>query len=137
MSKLGPATRPCSSCPYRRDVPSGIWSKQEYDKLPEFDRPGWAQPPKAFFCHLDNGRLCAGWVGCHDMMESLGLRIALAVGLISAEDAEAALDYVSPVELFASGAEAAAHGCRDIEHPEPEAIRAAQKLGKRTGKTFS
>lgn len=28
-------TEPCETCPYRRDVPSGVWSADEYRKLIE------------------------------------------------------------------------------------------------------
>lgn len=30
-----PSPRLCESCPYRRDVPSGIWDRSEYAKLTE------------------------------------------------------------------------------------------------------
>ncbi|MFD7961193.1 DUF6283 family protein [Streptomyces zaomyceticus] len=39
-----PAPRPCASCPYRRDVPSGVWSRGDYVKLPLYDGPTWTQP---------------------------------------------------------------------------------------------
>lgn len=52
-----PAKNPCGSCPYRRDVPSGIWSEEEYDKLPQYDLPTGDQPPNVFLCHQQNGRL--------------------------------------------------------------------------------
>jgi hypothetical protein len=28
---------PCSSCPYKRDTPPGIWAEHEYEKLPAYD----------------------------------------------------------------------------------------------------
>lgn len=65
MSKIrGPAPSPCSSCPYRRDVPSGLWGANEYAKLRDYDNPTWAQPPGIFQCHQtgaddDKARLCA------------------------------------------------------------------------------
>jgi hypothetical protein len=31
------AARPCASCPYRKDVPSGIWAAHEYTKLLAYD----------------------------------------------------------------------------------------------------
>lgn len=40
----------------------------------------------------------------------------------------AVFDYVSPVPLFASGAEAAEHGKRDLPHPGPEARRKTRQL---------
>ena len=54
-----PAKRPCGSCPYRRDAPSGIWSREEYEKLPEYDKPTAYQPPQVFMCHRNAGCLCA------------------------------------------------------------------------------
>lgn len=123
-----PKPYPCASCPYRRDVPSGVWHPDEYVKLPAYDEDTARQPPSAFFCHQQNGRLCSGWVGCHDMTASLGLRIATSLGVLSAGDYEAALDYASPVELFGSGAEAAAHGLREVETPGRGAGRTVAKL---------
>jgi hypothetical protein len=37
MSINPPAPKPCESCPYRKDVPSGVWSEGEYRKLPQYD----------------------------------------------------------------------------------------------------
>jgi len=103
----------------------------ECDKLPPYDEATWAQPPGAFFCHQDNGRLCAGWVAVHDMDESLGLRIALAVGLLTGDDVEAARAYTTPVALWGSGAEAAEHGKRDIEQPGQAARDTAGKIRRK------
>lgn len=133
MTTLPPAPRPCVSCPYRQDVPSGVWAEEDYAKLPAFDEPTYAQPGSLFLCHQrdrddPHARVCSGWAGCHDMAESLGLRIALASRHITMATAEAIVDYVSPVPLFASGAEAAAHGMREILDPSPEAIRLIDKI---------
>lgn len=128
-----PAARACGSCPYRCDAPSGLWAQVEYAKLPEFDKETHEQPPRAFSCHQQDGRLCAGWVGCHDMDQSLGLRLAATFGHISEEDLEATLAYQSPVPLFASGAAAAEHGMRDALAPGPRASRTARKLLRRRG----
>jgi hypothetical protein len=121
------AKAPCRSCPYRKDVPSGVWAPEEYDKLPLYDAETFDQPFGAFYCHQQDGRLCAGWVGCHDMQESLGLRMAK----LTPEDYELALDYESPVELFASGAEAAAHGKAEITNPSLPARRTIDRLARK------
>lgn len=126
-----PAPAPCGSCPYRRDVPSGVWSEEEYAKLPDYDRPTGEQPAAVFMCHQQDGRLCAGWVGCHDMQESLGMRFALTLGAISDEEYEATLSYSTGADLFASGAEAAAHGRQEIEAPSRRAALQIQKLKRR------
>jgi hypothetical protein len=126
-----PSPYPCVSCPYRKDVPSGVWHPDEYLKLPRYDLPTAEQPFGAFFCHQQNGRLCSGWVGCHDMDESMGLRMAASAGLLTPEDVDAALDYECPVELFESGAEAARHGLADVPEPSEQAKRAIDKLERR------
>lgn len=124
-----PAKHPCGSCPYRRDVPSGVWDESEYDKLPEFDKPTAQQPARVFMCHQGNDRLCAGWVACHDMDESLGFRIA-AIDL-DEDTIEAILDYTTDVPLFTSGAEAAAHGLAQLYEPPPKARKIIDKLNRK------
>ncbi len=128
-----PAPRPCDSCPYRRDVPSGMWAESEYRKLPEYDLPTGLQPLKVFRCHqLDrdapHSRVCAGWAGCHDGDELAALRIAVRDGTMTAEVAVAVRDYVSPIPLFASGAQAAEHGLAQLAHPGPHAVAAITKV---------
>lgn len=128
-----PAPRPCDSCPYRVDAPSGIWEESEYRKLPPYDAPTGYQPLKVFRCHqLDReasrSRVCAGWAGCHDGDELAALRIAVREGFMTAEVAEAIRDYVSPVPLFRSGAEAAAHGLAQLATPGPDAVEAVAKI---------
>lgn len=126
----GPASAPCGSCPYRRDVPSGVWSEEEYAKLPPYDGPTWEQPPAVFMCHQQDGRICAGWAGCHDMYESMGLRLAVSFGMTEA-DYQATLDYESPTPLFESGAAAAAHGRAEVEAPGEAAGRVIARLLRR------
>jgi hypothetical protein len=118
--------RPCPSCPYRRDVPSGIWHASEYDKLPLYDlgtgEQVLARATALFHCHSQPASLCAGWVGCHDMDSNLAMRM-------NVRDVDPAVfEYSSPVPLFASGAEAAEHGKRDLPQPGPAARRKVQQL---------
>lgn len=114
--QLGPAEHPCGSCPYRRDAPSGLWHESMYEILPRFDEPEtYKQPPNAFGCHQQDGHLCAGWVGCHDMSKSLAIRL-IAHDMAPGE-LDRTLDYASPVPLFGSGQEAYEHGMRDYENP--------------------
>ena len=128
-----PAPRPCSSCPYRRDVPSGVWHASEYEKLRAYDRPTMEQPPQVFLCHqhnrgADNARVCAGWAGVHDGAHLLALRIAAMDGRMTVGDVHVTVDYMSPVPLFSSGAEAAAHGLADVHAPGRRAVRAMAKI---------
>ncbi len=130
MSLNLPAPRPCESCPYRVDVPSGVWSFEDYEKLRDFDHQDGPRAMSLFQCHQadaadERARLCAGWVGCHGA-DSLGLRMAVITGSMPAE----VFAYESPVELFSSGAEAADHGQEEIDYPGAEASRLMAKIGR-------
>lgn len=95
-----PRRRPCASCPYRRNVPSGIWDETEYAKLREYDGETWEQSAAVFMCHHAEGDVCAGWLGHRDPADLLAVRLAAA----------------------------AEHGIHDIEDPSTEAINAIDKL---------
>jgi hypothetical protein len=119
---------PCSTCPYRKDTPPGIWAAEEYRKLPEYDADGGALAP--FHCHQENitgvPTLCRGWVSCHGF-ESIAVRLACVHGLISAEQVEAPCR----VELYATGREACAAGLAGVLRPGVKARRAIDKLVSR------
>lgn len=125
---LPPAKRPCSSCPYRRDVPAGVWDAEEYAKLPRYDGETFEQPVGVFHCHQQDGRVCAGWVGCHDMGQSLAVRLGASRGDLTPETVDALMDYTTPTPLFATGAEAAAHGAAGIRNPDERAHRLILRL---------
>lgn len=126
---LSVARSPCSSCPYRRDVPSGVWGENEYDKLPHYDGETWEQDMSLFMCHQRDGRLCAGWLACHGPGDLLALRFW-------ADDVDPAVwRYRSDVPVFGSGAEAREHGIRDIENPGPEAQDLIDRLTKKLERT--
>lgn len=129
-----PAAAPCAGCPYRLDSPSGLWAPEEYAKLPAYDRPMVEQPPGVFMCHRRNGRVCAGWVGCHDTGQLLAVRLA-AVRL-DVDDAVllAILNHTSPVPLHPSGTAAAVYGMRDVDDPGPAAIAYAGRLRRIAGR---
>ena len=125
-----PSGAPCGSCPYRRDVPAGIWDASEYEKLRRYDGGTLDQLMQGgtgmFFCHQNDGHLCAGWVGCHDLDHLLAVRMNPV--------APETFDYVSPVPLFASGNEAAEHGLGGVDDPGPDALAAIAKLERRRGR---
>lgn len=129
--ELAPAARPCGTCPYRRDCPSGLWAAHEYAKLTTYDGETWEQATIPFMCHTRPEQLCSGWVGCHDMAENLAVRIHH-----DSVDLDAVWEYVSPVPLWSSGAEAAAHGMRDIAAPGPRAEREIDRLIRRARRTI-
>jgi hypothetical protein len=107
-------------------VPSGVWAASEYDKLPIYDCEIIDQLAKGatglFMCHQQDGRLCAGWVGAH------GPNNLLAMRLHGRTVDPSVWAYKSPVPLFASGAEACAHGKRAITRPGHDAQRVIERL---------
>lgn len=113
---------PCSACPYRRDVPSGVWAAPEYDKLTDYDAETPYQPTAPFACHATPDHYCHGWAVVHTSrgreFDLLALRIAGFDGEIPS----------AGVPLFASGAEASEHGKADIAAPSPEAQATARRL---------
>jgi hypothetical protein len=123
-----PGKAPCKSCPYRRDVPSGVWAAEEYAKLPAFDNETLFQPAGVFMCHQQDGRMCAGWTGCHDMEENLAIRLATSMGDLTVETYNEVLDYQTTVPLWETGAAAAEHGMARLEDPDVKAQQLTEKL---------
>lgn len=137
---LHAAPLPCVSCPYRKDVPSGVWSEDEYAKLTDYD-PIWMTWPNGkshlmpssliavFHCHQENSTgiptVCRGWLSVHD--DCIAVRLALADGRLTEEQVDAPV----AVELFATGEEAAEHGMADYYDPGPEARDMQTKLLRR------
>jgi len=120
-----PQPRPCATCPYRRSVPSGIWDAEEYEKLPEYDREMPEQPLASFYCHQRDGSVCSGWLGHREYPSDL---LAVRLGVSAGHLDVSCIEYETDVPLFQSGAEAAAHGMRDIEHPGRMAQKAIDKI---------
>jgi len=117
---------PCETCPYRTDVPSGIWAHQTYEMLRPYDEPTGEQPFAVFGCHCNPEQYCHGWAVVHNsrghQFELLAMRIhGLGPGDVPQSD----------VIFFGSGNEAADHGQADLAHPSDEARAAVDKLMKR------
>lgn len=127
---MKPRKTPCASCPYRRDAPSGIWAPSEYNKLAQYDGGTGEQAEAGAFavfrCHQGNNAICAGWAAVAGDEDCLALRLARS--LHPEVDIDAVLDYTTSVPLFRSGAEAAAHGMREIEAPGARAQDAMDKI---------
>lgn len=128
MTKIRP--EPCSSCPYRRDVPSGLWAWDEYEKLRDYDAPTAQQPPQAFGCHATPEAYCCGWAVAHTRRGTQAHHpfdlFALCLAASTGEWDCAMPETRTP--LFATGNEAADHGQRDIEKPSLEAQAAVSRL---------
>lgn len=114
-------TSPCLACPYRCDVPSGIWAPDEYEKLLDYDLPTGSQPPQGFGCHAAPEQFCHGWAVVHSNRgheyDLLALRL---LGRPPMPD--------EVVPLFHSGHEAAEHGLRDVASPSEAAIKRSALL---------
>jgi hypothetical protein len=109
-------------------VPSGIWTRREYDKLPDYDGPTWEQPTALFMCHQRDGNLCAGWLACHNPQELLALRLPRDI-----EIDPAVYSYTTEVPIFASGAAARDHGIREIKQPGKNANTMIAGLVRKRG----
>lgn len=123
-----PHANPCGSCPYRRDVPAGIWHPSEYSKLPAYDRETFAQPTRAFFCHSQDGTVCAGWLASHGPWQLLAVRLGVGMGHLSPGCAS----YETSVPVFESGKAAARHGLAGVAKPGPKAVELIGKLSRLT-----
>lgn len=127
----GVAKAPCKSCPYRKDVPSGVWAEEEYEKLPLYDGEIIDQFTKGgrglFLCHQKDNNVCAGWLATHGTDNLLALRMQ---GHLVKEEV---WDYESPIPVFASGAEAAAHGMAEIDEPSEQASKIVSRLSRKLG----
>src|SRR5262245_53386882 len=91
---------PCSSCPYRQDVPGGVWDAEEYEKLAGFSAPF---PALAYFlCHqggTEHPQLCRGWLKVE--RDSVAVRLLLHTGQLT----PAERDRPVTVALYPTGAE--------------------------------
>jgi hypothetical protein len=123
-SASAPRPTPCATCPYRENVPSGVWAPEEYEKLPRYDADIADQPQAVFMCHQQDGCVCAGWLGHRDPRDLLAVRIGIITGSLD----PACADYSTDVPLFPTGADAAAHGAVGVDEPGPRAAAAIEKL---------
>lgn len=115
---------PCAACPYRRDVPSGVWSYDEYEKLRGYDALTGDQPFTLFMCHATPDQCCNGWAVVHSSRghdhDLLALRLFGSPPIPE-----------TSVEMWESGNVAADHGQADIEDPSDEAIATTERLRRR------
>ena len=128
MSGLKPPKVPCGSCPYRKDVPPGIWAPEEYAKVPDYDLETWRQPLAVFMCHQNDGCICGGWLLAHDREHLLALRVSF-----NKIDASV-WEYQPNVAVFSSGREAERHGLSGVKNPPKEARRKIAILEKQRSK---
>lgn len=121
------APRPCSTCPYRRATPPGIWAPEEYAKLSRYDAAQLDPVDlSTFHCHqqLVTGvaTACRGWLSVH--ADSAAVRLAVVTGRI---DPATIPPEVEP-DLYASGAEACAAGLAGVDDVSEAAFRSQVRL---------
>lgn len=105
--------KPCHSCPYRQDVPSGVWDHDEYEKLRTYDAPTFAQPVGGFACHSTPQMYCNGWAIVHTSRGHENDLLALRFNPCEIPE--------PVVPMFESGTAAADHGQREVETPSAQA----------------
>lgn len=113
----------CSSCPYRCDVPSGVWASATYDMLIPYDEPTQYQPIGPFMCHATPDHYCHGWavVGQSQPRD----HHLLALRMFPPDDG---VIPEARTPLFGSHTEAAEHGKREVDNPSDEAKELANRL---------
>ncbi len=131
------APTPCTTCPYRRDTPSGIWDRIEYEKLPAYDERGFGGAPMVtFHCHqeaeIGKPTVCRGWLSVHP--DCIAVRMARFSGLITKEQM-AEIPIKPDPALYSSGTQAMRAGIKGIKRPKAKAVAAIRKLVKRKGVT--
>jgi len=118
----------CTTCPYRRDTPPGIWAAEEYEKLRAYDQDPFDPIAglSVFHCHQENlthkPTVCRGWLSVHQ--ESVAVRLAQAIGAVAHEDVPRAVEPL----YYATGNEAADAGMAGVLLPPPEARREIDRL---------
>jgi hypothetical protein len=117
------AAEPCSTCPYRKDTPPGIWHQSEYEKLRAFDTN---ESIAAFLCHQSTATgeptACRGWLTVH--RESVSVRLAMMHGKVTREQVYAS----TKTPMYATGEKAADAGCSGLKRPSADAVRKARTL---------
>src|SRR4029077_4861673 len=112
----------CSACPYRKDVPSGVWDHAEYEKLRPYDAETWEQPAAAFMCHATPDFYCHGWAVVHTSRDHRYDLLALRFRPCEIPEPS--------TEFFETATEAADWGQELADEPPVEAVAAIEKLTK-------
>lgn len=101
-----------------------VWAPEEYAKLPRYDAETFAQPVAPFFCHSQDGTLCAGWLGCADPSELLAVRLGVSSGRLD----PSALDYSTDAPLLTPEAPCSAASVPLPKRPSKGAREVIRKL---------
>jgi len=141
MKNIRVPKKACATCPYARTTPSGVWARDEYEKLRTYDEGGgelteWPDGSKhvvpalaTFHCHQEAvtkvDTVCRGWLSVH--RDSVAVRLACVDGRIDPNDVPREVES----EYYATGAAAADAGEADISSPSPTARKAVDRLASK------
>lgn len=64
--------RPCSSCPWRKDVKPGLWHRDHFQSIANECR---GNGMRVMGCHKADGSICVGWAAVEGF-NAIGVRIA-------------------------------------------------------------
>lgn len=70
-------TKPCKSCPYRKDAPLQLWDIVEFEMLLQKDKDIMGS---TYLCHKKDGSCCKGWLINQEKRDlpSIALRMMLS-----------------------------------------------------------
>lgn len=120
---LAVTPNPCSTCPYRRDTPPGIWEPEEYERMRES-----GERFATFLCHhspVIGKTICRGWLTVE--RDSIAVRLAIFRGEVTAAERDAPVSAA----LYETGHEGADAGLAGVDHPSPAARKAIAALIRR------
>ena len=129
----------CSTCPYLKATPPGVWHRVEYEKLRYFDVGEEAEWPDGsrhrvpalgtFHCHQENASgiptACKGWVVVH--RDSVAMKVAMIYGAIDPDD----VPFEHDDRYYATGTEACEAGLTGVVDPSDVAKKVIDKLIRR------
>lgn len=127
MNRFTVPKEPCGSCPYRKDVPAGVWHPEEYTKLSGFTPKDPRSVPAmgTFLCHNHEEKdrvLCRGWTFVE--RESPAVKLLVYLGRVEPDD----VCQTPRTPLFETGQEAALHGLSGVKKPTKAARRLQDKI---------
>lgn len=123
--------RPCSTCPYLKSTPVGVWDQYEYDKLVAQDH----EFGSIFGCHLSespkNATTCIGWLIDQKRrgIPNMKLRLRLMTDAIERkvfEGVDKSADTYESIEVMCE-----ANAGQSFPNENPTARRLADKIERR------
>lgn len=128
---------PCSTCPYRKDVPAGYWHRSEFDRLAKAD----ADPARGavFGCHKgkrakpEKMQVCGGWL--LDQKKRGVPNISLRLDMLKNREAVEAMAKITSggAPMYASIADMCAANGIGVKSPRKRPMTLKQVLRRLRG----